>query len=118
MQKREKQRPHYRYLPYEIEADTGDIWYRVLKYVNSFKKGEGFSGEQIEKHFKKKEHMTVFGFVHDIRAAGYLGVSGKTYPTKFIKLHDVPYHISREKFVKNNRGDMLWIESEILFKKE
>lgn len=117
MKRRVNERPR-RYYPYMIEAETGDVWYRVLKYVNSFKKGEGFSGEQIEKRFKKSEHILVFGFVHDIRAAGYLGVSGKTYPTKFIKLHDVPYHISREKFMKNNRGDMLWIESEVVFKKE
>lgn len=117
MKRRVNERPR-RYYSYMIEAEIGDVWYRVLRYVNSFKKGYGFSEEELEKSFKKSEHNLVFSFIHDIRAAGYIGVSATLRSVRYIKLHDVPYHISREKFEKNNKGDMLWIESEVVFKKE
>jgi len=121
MQKRDKYTNHYRIRSiHEIEAQHGDVWYKLLKFINSLKKGEIFTDITINKMFKNhKATYIVWEYMHDIRAAGYIEYfNTKTTVSSFRKLHDIPYHISRSKFYRNGKGKMLWIESEVVFKKE
>ncbi len=130
MQRRNKEQNRNRKYYYNLElmkyqekARIGDLWYRTLKFVNSFKNGEFFDANNIRQVFHRKNEDLVWGFIHAIRHAGYLEIDKASYwggdqGSRFKKLYDVPMHISKEKFEQNHAGKMLWIETEILFKKE
>lgn len=131
MQRRSKEQERNRKLyyhnleimKYQEKARLGDLWYRVLKFVNGFENGKHFGAIDIKKSFSRTSEDHVWAYIHAIRHAGYIEIDkashwGGDQGSRFKKLHDVPMHISREKFEQNHSGKMLWIESEILFKKE
>lgn len=110
-------------MKYQEKARIGDLWYRTLKFVNSFENGKFFNANDIRQSFQRKNENHVWAFIHAIRHAGYLEIDNASHwggdqGSRFKKLHDVPMHISKEKFEQNHSGKMLWIESEVLFKKE
>ena len=112
-------------MKYQEKARLGDLWYRTLKFVNGFENGKFFDANDIRQAFQRKHEDNVWAYIHAIRHAGYIEIDA-TYQyhwsednnLRFKKLHDVPMHISKEKFEQNHSGKMLWIESEVLFKKE
>lgn len=110
-------------MKYQEKVRQGDLWYRVIKFINSFENGKFFDAHNIRQAFQRKSEDHVWAYIHAIRHAGYIEIDkasdwGGDLGSRFKKLHDVPYHISRDKFEKNHSGKMLWIEAEVLFKKE
>ena len=131
MQKRSREQErnirHFKHnlevMKFQEKTRQGDLWYTTIKFINAFKNGEFITAFDVRTRFTRKSESDVWVYIHTIRYAGYLEmIKGTDWynhtPAKFKKLYDVPYHISKEKFEKNRNGEMLWIESEVLFKKE
>ena len=108
-------------MKYQENIRKGDLWYKVIKFINGYEIGKLITANDIDNFFRGKSSSDAWTFIHAICKAGYLEEDkpGWMFPCScFKRVHDVPYHISREKFEQNHSGKMLWIESEVLFKKE
>jgi len=125
MQKRDKQylKSIFDTMKYYEESRKGDLWYRLIKFINGYENGKLILETDIDRVFQNRKTEEVWSYIDMLCKAGYLEIDKESWkvpfkPVSLKKLHNIPYHISREKFERNHSGKMLWIESEVLFKKE
>mgnify|MGYP001415154411 CR=1 FL=1 len=120
MKKRDKQ--YLKTMKYYEESRKGDLWYRVIKFINRYENGKLIFDTDISRTFQNRKTGEVWTYVDMLCKAGYLEVNyEESWLDKKVsikKLHDIPYYISRENFERNQSGRMLWIESEVVFKKK
>ena len=59
-------------MKYQENIRKGDLWYKVIKFINGYEIGKLITANDIDHSFSKRSNSDVWSYFHAICKAGYL----------------------------------------------